>query len=572
MTIAFDKLGEIFAPLESLLASGGDTRLRLDPVTRLNGYGCRPYPRPEAFTFASSTATSISPRAFAAAEAVRHDLIRAGLRRGLEPAFDAIVEAQRHELKRLLGLGDTATDVVFSPSGTDGELQAVFVARSLLGTPLTSVVVASDETGSGVGYAACGRHFSSLTAQGAAVEKGRPILGLAENLSVVPVPLRDAEGRERDLAEIDAAVVDAVAAAMASGGRALLHAMDHSKLGRRGPSLDCLRRVGARWGERVLIVVDACQLRLGRARLGWHLDQGHLVLITGSKFFTGPPFSGALLVPARLASRLAEDGGVPPGLADYASRSDWPAAWRGVRATLRERMNLGQLLRWTAALEEMRAYFAVPEAFRRSALGQFATVVPALIAERGTLSLLPEQAPAAAGEFADDEMAARTIFPFLPHRAGAPLALAEARLLYRALNEDVAALLPGSAGAEDRRLAASLCHIGQPVAIADGDGVVAAALRISAGARYVSESWVTGDEAASRRNLAGEFAQIRVILDKIELLLRHFDAVVSAAEVSPSTEPFSCIAGEGSEHSEPDEGLARKRRNKASLGLAGRRF
>lgn len=40
----------IFAPLEQILTSGGDTRLHLDPATMLNGYGCRPFPRPEAYT------------------------------------------------------------------------------------------------------------------------------------------------------------------------------------------------------------------------------------------------------------------------------------------------------------------------------------------------------------------------------------------------------------------------------------------------------------------------------------------------------------------------------------------
>src|SRR5487761_646329 len=96
--IAFSRLAELFAPVEHLLASGGDTRLRLDPATQLNFYGCRPYPRPEAFTFASSTATSISERGFAAAEAAREDLARAAARDGLETAVEAQVEALRAEL------------------------------------------------------------------------------------------------------------------------------------------------------------------------------------------------------------------------------------------------------------------------------------------------------------------------------------------------------------------------------------------------------------------------------------------------------------------------------------------
>ncbi|MCK4562561.1 MAG: hypothetical protein KAT78_06615, partial [Flavobacteriaceae bacterium] len=51
-------------PTELLLMSGGDLRLKVDEEELLNKYGCRPFPRPEAFTFASSTATSVSNYAF----------------------------------------------------------------------------------------------------------------------------------------------------------------------------------------------------------------------------------------------------------------------------------------------------------------------------------------------------------------------------------------------------------------------------------------------------------------------------------------------------------------------------
>lgn len=524
-TIAFARLAELFAPLEQLLASGGDTRLRLEPVARLNFYGCRPFPRPEAFTFASSTATSISERAFAEAEAARADLVRTALRQGLETAFDARVEALRAELLALLGLSGSGTEIVFSPSGTDSELHAVFVARALLGTPMTSIIAAADETGSGVAQASCGRHFNTLTAQGVAVAKGDPIAGLAEGVASLPLPLR-AAGRPRSPAEMDEAVLRAIAETVASGRNVLLHVMDHSKLGAQCPSRAVLEEIARRWSGAVQVVIDACQMRLGRSRLAWHLAQGHLVLITGSKFFTGPPFSGALLVPPPLARRLCDAAGFAAGLGDYTQRSDWPLAWAGLRAGLAERANLGQLLRWIAAAREMRDYFAVPLAFRRAALQRFAAVVPDLIAAEPALALLPEEPrPSAA---ADEDMAARTIFPFLVRRAGRALAPAACGVLYRALNADVSAVLPSALPDAERKLAAQLCHIGQPVPIAEPGGGAIAALRISAGARVVSESWSGAGEAASFLNLDGEFAQIRSILAKLGLLMRHFDAVERA--------------------------------------------
>jgi hypothetical protein len=535
--LAFAKLGEIFAPLEELLATGGDTRLRLDPATRLNGYGCRPYPRPEAITFASSTATSISERAYCRAEAERSALIRAGLRHGLDRAIDERLERLRHELRDVLGLGHDTADIVFSPSGTDATLHAVYIARAVLGTPMISIVVAADETGSGVAEASCGKHFNTVTAQGAAVIKGDPIRGLAEGMTSVALPRRDAHGGTLSRDDMDKAVTRAVAHAVTAGNRVLLHVMDHSKLGGRCPSRDCLRDIRERWGAAVQIVVDACQMRLGRRRLARHLAQGHLVLVTGSKFFTGPPFCGALLVPASLSAPMAAIAAVPAGLCDYTSRSDWPVAWHGVRAMLRERVNLGQLLRWAAALEEMRAYFAVPESFRTVAFARFAASVTELIAGRDNLALLSDDArsqPGSLDESDDGEMAARTIFPFVMRSGGRCLSLAEAQRVYRALNDDVSSMLPPGASPGERQLAARLCHIGQPVAFAGPDGETAA-LRISAGARVASETWSDAGEDAAIRTLQREFEQVRTILDKIDLLLRHLAALdggMAQAEVA----------------------------------------
>jgi len=324
-------------------------------------------------------------------------------------------------------------------------------------------------------------------------------------------------------AAADEAVMRAVADAVAGGARVLLHVMDHSKLGARSPGPDTLAAIERRFGAGVQVVIDACQMRLSRGRIAAHLARGHLVLITGSKFFTGPPFSGAVLVPAALSTRMAAVPAAPPGLADYSSRSDWPRAWTGIRASLAERANLGQLLRWLAAAREMRDYFAVPFAYRRDALAAFAERVPALLTAAGMepfVDLVPPDA-------ADDEMMVRTIFPFRLKRGGAWLTPAECTVLYRALNQDASPLLRGL-HPDEEALARQLCHIGQPVALADGS----AALRISAGARVVSETWSRRNEAASFAALEREFEQVRTILAKTALLLPQLDRLAARKEAA----------------------------------------
>ncbi len=339
-------MAELFAPLDRLLSGGGDPRLTINPATGLNEYGCQPFPSPDTLTFSSSTATSISERAYDRAREARDELMQSAIAVGIEAAFDARVEAMRDELKACLGLSRTKADVVFSPSGTDAQLQALFLTRARLGPAVTTVIVAADQTGSGTVNTSRGCHFSVETANGSRVRKGEPIAGLAPFVNSVALRLFDEAGDIRSGTASDAMVIRAVENAIANGSHVLLQVMDSSKFGWRAPSESCLEEISRRWPHQVQVVVDACQMRLGRARLRNYLDRGYLVLMTGSKFFTGPPFSGALLVPSALAQGFEAAGDIAPGLLEYSSRSDWPQNWPGLRSRFPVRANFGQWLRW----------------------------------------------------------------------------------------------------------------------------------------------------------------------------------------------------------------------------------
>ncbi len=510
-------LAALFFPLEMLLLTGGDGRLAVSPADQFNAYGCRPFPRPEAHAFASSTASTISERAYARAERARESLIEATLSVGIEEAFDRRLEAMRAELKNILNISGSGVEIVFAPSGTDSQLHGLFAARAVLAGPITSIVVAADQTGSGTALTAGGRHFSDRTALNTHVEKGEAIAGLADGIETVHVDVRDGAGELRDLATLDAAVEDMVARAIARGRRVVLQAMDRSKFGWRAPSQDCLKAICARWPNAVQVVIDACQARLGAKRISAYLARGYIVLLTGSKFFTGPPFSGAMLVPARISATLARTE-PPAGLCGYSARSDWPQAWPLLRGQLPRHMNFGMWLRWEAALAEMDAYFAVPCPARQALLDRFSAAVTARFAVSPSLELLPEQETDSSDDLDDEEMRARTIFSFLLRQQNRFLAPGGCTTIYQALNRDITACLPSSVGAQDRWLARRLCHIGQPVPLAVSHGISTAALRISASARLVSDCW-TPDAFATYRNLANQFEHVSSVLEKVEMLL-----------------------------------------------------
>jgi hypothetical protein len=516
-------MAELFAPLDRLLGSGGDPRLTINAASGLNEYGCQPFPCPDTLSFSSSTATSISERAYDRAREARDSLMQSAIAVGLEAAFDARIEAMRGELKVCLGLSRTKADVVFSPSGTDSQLQALFLTRARLGPALTTVIVAADQTGSGTVNTARGYHFNTVTANGGRVRKGEPIAGLAPSVNSVALGLFDETGVIRPPAASDAMVLGAVESAIASGSRVLLQVMDSSKFGWRAPSAQCLDEISVRWPDQVQVVVDACQMRLGRTRLRNYLDRGYLVLVTGSKFFTGPPFSGALLVPSALAQDIDPAGDIAPGLLEYTSRSDWPKNWPGLRSRFPVRANFGQWLRWEAALEEIRAYYGVPDDFRRIALQTFGNGVEQIIAASPSLRLLPPQ-PRPSGEGVDDdELAQRTIFPFVIRQGDRVFSLEHYKKLYRALARSV------THSADVPVVAATPCLIGQPVALGGGEERPAAALRICAGARLVTEAW-SSDADIAHANLHRELGNVGAIVAKIEWLLAHREGL-DVAEV-----------------------------------------
>jgi hypothetical protein len=502
------RLHRLFAPLADLLVAGGDPRLALIDPDGCNGYGCSPSPQPQLLCFGSSTASPISERAYARAERAREQLMHAAIGLGLEEALDRRTEEMRHELKAHLQL-PADVDIVFSPSGTDTQLHALALTRALLGERLTTIVVASDQTGSGTPATACGHHFNTRTAAGIAVRKDTPIAGLAGEC--IALPLRD--GTElAPRGDHVQAVLDAVKVVVTRGHAAMLQIMDSSKLGWRAPEQDCLDTIARHWPGRVQLVVDACQMRLGRRRLRNYLDRGAMVLITGSKFYGGPAFSGALLVPGMLSRALQRCGAVADGLSDYVSRSDWPTGWTSLRARSVPRSNLGQWLRWEAALEEIAAYYQAPDSFRAFALRKLGQTIEHRLIRSPAL----RPVTTGPGDAADEEFGSPTIFPFALQRGGELLAADDCQQVYRALRRDMSGVLGGDG--RNRAIASQCCLVGQPVRIERPGAAPAAVLRLCIGARQLTETW-NPDAAVARDNLDREIGRLMDVVAKTELLV-----------------------------------------------------
>jgi hypothetical protein len=480
--------------LSGVLFTGGDVRLDLDPATGASRYGCRPLPAPTLAAFGSSTASTISETAYAAAEALRERFALAPP--DLQDRLARLEMARlRFELIHLCGLGDLpGLDVVFAPSGTDLHL----IAADLFGDRLCGQAVAilpdPAETGSGVPQALSGRHFAASTPTGAKVVAGGGVEGLAP-LETVTVAVRETNGEARPALAIDAEVESLASQLIAQGRRVLLVLVDGSKTGLIAPSPACALRLKRAAPHAVDVLVDACQFRLAPATLRAYLDHQFLVAVTGSKFLTGPTFSGALFVPPALSARLAKHG-TCAGLAEYCAAVEWPADWAGA-AGLGSGFNLGLMLRWEAALAELRAFRRLSDADVARAFDRFGAGVQARMAEAPAFEPMPLPDLSDRFEGVAHWDTAPTIFPFLLRhvrhgQAAEPFNRDETLRVYAALRTPLSSRADGALTREQLTLPVEL---GQPVNLGVRDGVPISALRICASARLAVEA-LSGGEAA----------------------------------------------------------------------------
>ncbi|WP_282031499.1 hypothetical protein [Winogradskyella eximia] len=507
-------------PTEYLLMDGGDLRLNIDEVALLNKYGCRPFPRPDAFTFASSTATSVSNYAFDKTDKVRSILIKNSLKNGFQSTTNAFSESLKNNLKNIFNLKEES-EIIFSPSGTDASLQIAGITQIITDKDIAHILVASDETGSGVAAALKGCHFENTTALNYPIKKGDRIEGFRD-VELIKVPLRDEKGELKSASQLDSEVFNAILKTNESGKQIVLHVMDHSKLGYQSPSKDMMQKINNLNDISIQVVIDAAQFRLDPQDIQDSLNRGHIVSITGSKYFTGPPYSGALIFPETISNQIFDiKTTLPKGLNNYYNHSDWPTTW-SCSKDLSDGYNYGSYMRWNAAIVEMDRYFKTPILYRNMGIEMFCNFVEDSVKDATFLEPLygNEMKANSSNSKGFGLRNIRTIFPFFIVNNGNVLSVDQVKKLYVLLNSDISEHFQGSP-LEIIRLAGQKCHIGQAVNVKYGNDIQSAILRISLGARIISESWVNRDISLFFRNIEMQMSQITVIIKKIELILNN---------------------------------------------------
>ncbi len=520
---------ELELPVESILVAGGDSRLAIDPGTRRNRYGVPPRPRPEAIHFSSSTASAVSDHGFLYCDLMRRDLLRAHVL-GTQPLVllrRRAAHAIGRKILRLLGLNDHEADVGIAASGTDTELMAVLVAQAgSAGRPLVNLLMAPEESGRGVRLAGSGSYFDDFASTGAPVTKGMAVWH-DQPIPLHEIEIRDPRGAPRAAADIDDDFLARGRAALAQGQHVLAHVMLASKTGLNAPSLASVDALVAMAPDQVDVVVDACQMRTPFPDLAGHLRGGWMLQVSGSKFLTGPPFSGALVVPRKMQARAEAVGAFLVAAPGVGHAYDWTEGWSQRMASASGiEPSFGPLFRWLPALLEAELFQALPEDFRRSAFVLFrhalqqrlirSPFVRPIDVGDGDVAAEPGTADADGG----GSLARLSILSFevLGRRSDgslAPLGDADCRHLFEQLNCDVTPILP-DLDAVSRSIARQQAHIGQPVTLGR-QGATVTVLRMVLGARFFNIVGYAG-RGAYEAALRSEIADAQRAVDKVELL------------------------------------------------------
>ncbi len=501
--------GGLSLPTAELMALGGDARIILDEQSGLNSYGCAPKPMP-AISYASSTASTVSAGAFAQARALHFQLQQASRTRPIAEVYAESMEEARRRLRMLYGL-DGSIDIAFGPSGTD--LEYVVLATALRGAErVRNIVVEVDEVGSGCLNAQQGRYFAPRTALGHVVDTGDAVPGLpAERIEIETVTVRNPDGTLRDLAERERILTATIERSIGAGERPLLHVVHRSKTGLIAPPPQVLEKLTARFGDRLDVIVDACQGRISCQMIRAYLAMGATVFVTGSKFIGGPPFSAFALVPAAIGGRMAEGPPAPEGLAAFFARGEMPANWHAMDAVLPESTNFGLLLRLECGVFELSRLLACPEQVVGKAIAAFGEAARQLGPD-APLRLLPGSE--VEGEEKLHPLDRTMLHTFqLRHPGGGELDIDDARAVYAMLYTDISEHFSDP---WERMIAAETCHVGQPVrCLRRGDGRWSATLRLSLSAPQIIDVAGLDDDALLRRfqtDIDWICAKIRLVL------------------------------------------------------------
>lgn len=281
----------------------------------------------------------------------------------------------RQELKRLYDLPQD-TGIFLTPSGTDAQFIPILVTKALNEgrDNFLNIVTGKGEIGSAPLLAAAGKYFSKeepnpgyCSTLGFGCFKGTPINGIHNGgLKLLALQSRDENGKIVDHSND---IEEALQKCKDESTIPILHSVYGSSTGiKKGFQYQFKQRVEELGG---VMVANAVQGRLEKWWLNDLLSQDAIVMTSGSRFYRGPPHTGAVFVSPKLMKRIKDVDSeeiqrewdnklIAGGLNSFFGKNEFPRTLKTWRDNIRDNQNPGLALRWVAALAEMEPTLAIP--------------------------------------------------------------------------------------------------------------------------------------------------------------------------------------------------------------------
>lgn len=414
-----------------LITSGGDERISVDANGR-NKYFMNPLESAGFLNRSSCTCSALSIEARPGVEALAEKLVNS----------DAAEEVYEDQRKRLHDFIDVKTpfDVFFAPSGSDLCYYSLLIANMINpDKPIMNIVTCPEELGSGSVLAYKGTFFSDYT-QIEPVEKGEKV-NKRLSISYLDFPARDKHG---SILEHNQEIISDIKQFENSH-----FLIGNIVIGSKSGIENNLSIVEQTQDRNIMWVVDLCQLRTTKALIDRLMELNCCVMITGSKFYQSPPFCGAFLVPNKILQRIdlsRHEEADTDGFDRIFSYYDFPPQFP-IRSEFQKKRNIGMLLRWEAALYEMKKHAEMGEEVVTDIIANWNDIVTEHIANSPYFELMKDQ-----------DITNKSIISFRVKVDDQYLSHQQLRKLYENISLESPKELP-----EFKRLG-----IGQPVAYAKG--------------------------------------------------------------------------------------------------------
>ena len=335
-----------------LLTYGGDDRVVLSTASSCNNYSLNKYycstnVIPGLLQRSSCTCSSITHEQFQFVDRYRKSLLKLLIdnQNNCDDVINKEVISIIDSLINSFNINSDKSDVLLLASGTDAEfIPLLCVSHHAIGKKsckVFNVIVASEEVGSGTVMASSGKFFNKLD------ENYNHKLSCFDDLDIEVIEY-EIRGKDGSVRNNKALIMERIIALLEANPDNIVvaHVVLSSKTGLYSePSAEELHKIQQKYSaDRMLIVVDACQLRTDLSLLADYVNTlGCIVFITGSKFFACPPFEAAVIYPKQYTSGINRHHDIKH-YSKHNSNSDCSS--------------IGLLLRWKLASHTIANYAA----------------------------------------------------------------------------------------------------------------------------------------------------------------------------------------------------------------------